>query len=286
MELGVCSDDPRSVLRVARLAARSGAPGFTVQQQTIDSMYQLVEAGALLSLTPDQIWEEMLEALSECKPSGFFRVLRACGALKIILPEVDLLFGIPQPPLHHPEVDTGDHVMLCIDVARRRFDSPIVTWAVLVHDLGKGLTPREEWPKHIGHEIRGVPVARAVAERFNVPRDFCELGMLVSEHHLRCHKLLEMRPRSIMRLLEALDAFQKPERVKQFAQACEADARGRLGLEDREYPNGDLLIACAKAAEAVDIQPLLNAGYEGQKLADQHRQLRIKAIAQIHSGRL
>ncbi len=274
------AEDPLRVLRVARFAARYAELGFTVHQDTLGLMSQLVKDGELSSLTPERIWKEMSRALTESRPSEFFRVLRACGALKVILPEVDRLFGVPQPPLHHPEVDTGDHVMLSLDIARHRFDTLIVTWAVLMHDLGKGVTPLEEWPKHIKHEIRGVPLVEAVSERFKVPKDFCALGKLVSEHHLRCHKLLEMRPRSIMRLLEALDAFRRPERVKQFAQACEADARGRLGMEDREYPHGDRLVACGQAGKSVDIKPLLGEGYEGLKLAEQIRRIRIKAIAQ------
>lgn len=273
------TEDPLRVLRVARFASRYAKLGFTVHPETLELMRKLVERGELSSLTPERVWKEMSRALSESKPSEFFRVLRNCGALKVILPEVDVLFGIPQPPLHHPEVDTGDHVMLCLDIAKQRFNTLIVTWAVLVHDLGKGKTPREEWPKHIKHEIRGVPLVEAVAKRFKVPKEFGVLGKLVSEHHLRCHKILEMRPGSILRLLEALDAFRRPDRVKQFAQACEADARGRLGFEDREYPNGERLIACSMAAKSVNIKPLLDAGYEGLKLADQIRQLRIKAVA-------
>lgn len=274
------SEDPLRVLRVARFAARYAALGFTVHPQTLSLMRQLVDEGELASLTPERIWKEMSRALTEPQPSEFFRVLRACGALKVVLPEIDVLFGVPQPPQHHPEVDTGEHVMLCLDIARERYDTPIVTWAVLMHDLGKGVTPAEEWPKHILHEIRGVPLVEAVSARFKVPRDYCALGKLASEHHLRCHKLLEMRPRSIMRLLEALDAFRRPERVKHFAQTCEADARGRLGMEDREYPQGELLVACAAAAKIIDNRPLLDAGYEGLKLAEQIRRMRIKAIAQ------
>ena len=275
------AEDPLRVLRVARFAARYVERGFTVHQETLDLMRQLVESGELSSLTPERIWKEMSRALTERRPSEFFRVLRACGALKAILPEVDILFGVPQPPLHHPEIDTGDHVMLSLDVARQQFDTLIVTWAVLMHDLGKGVTPPDEWPRHIKHEIRGVPLVEAVSKRFRVPRDFCALGKLVSEHHLKHHKLLEMQPKSIMRLLEALDAFRRPERVKNFAQACEADARGRLGMQDREYPQANLLVACGQAAKSVDSKPLLNKGYEGLKLAEQIRRVRIKAIAQF-----
>lgn len=274
------AEDPLRVLRVARFAARYAELGFRVHPDTLKLMQKLVEDGELESLTPERIWKEMSRALEETKPSEFFLVLRACGALKVIMPELDILFGVPQPPQHHPEVDTGDHVMLCIDIARARYNTLIVTWATLVHDLGKGVTPKEEWPKHIRHEINGVPLVQAVSDRFKVPRDFCDLGKLVSEHHLRCHRLLEMRSKSVLRLLESLDAFRRPERLVYFTQACESDARGRLGLENRPYPQKDILIDCGKAGKNVDIKPLLEKGYKGLKLAEQIRRLRIKAIAE------
>lgn len=279
------AEDPLRVLRVARFAARYAELGFQVHPETMALMTQLVESDELSALTPERIWKEMSRALTEPKPSEFFNVLRGCGALKVIMPELDVLFGVPQPAKHHPEIDTGEHVMMVIDIARKRFDNPIVTWASLVHDLGKGVTPQEEWPKHIMHEINGVPLVEQVAKRLKVPKDYTSLGKLVSEHHLRCHKLLEVRPRTIMRLLESIDAFRKPERVRLFAEACEADARGRLGFESRDYPNGDILIDCANSAAKVDTGPLLEAGYEGIALAEQIRRIRIKRIAQCIGSR-
>ncbi|MAZ88353.1 MAG: multifunctional CCA addition/repair protein [Cellvibrionaceae bacterium] len=279
------SEDPLRVLRVARFAARYAELGFKVHEDTLALMSDLVAAGEVAELTPERVWKEMSRALTESRPSEFFRVLRACGALKVLIPELDKLFGVPQPPKHHPEVDTGDHVMMVVDIARQRFDTLIVTWAALMHDLGKGLTPEDEWPSHIRHEIKGVPLVEAVSDRFKLPRDFKSLAMLVSEHHLRCHKLLEMRPRSVMRLLESVDAIRRPERLKHFAQACEADARGRLGLENREYPQAELLLACGVAAKDVNIKPLLDDGYEGLKLAEQIRRLRITSIARFMAPR-
>ena len=278
------AEDPLRVLRVARFAARYRELGFSVHPDTLDLMRQLVKKGELLSLTPERIWKELSRALTEPRPSEFFRVLRACGALTVILPEVDALFGVPQPTKHHPEVDTGEHIMLALDVARRQFDTLIVTWAVLMHDLGKGVTPPAEWPRHIKHEIRGVPLVETVCKRLKVPRDFYELGRLVAEHHLKCHRLLDMRPQSILRLLETLDAFRRPKRVEHFAQACEADARGRLGLEDSQYPQSGLLVACGQIAKEVDTKPLLEQGYRGLKLAEQIRRARTRAIAHMKSS--
>lgn len=278
-------EDPLRVLRVARFAARYAKLGFTVHPETLALMTRLAQRGELSSLTPERIWKEISQALTEPKPSEFFRVLRACDALPVMLPEVDSLFGVPQPPQHHPEVDTGDHVMLSIDVARQQFDTLIVTWAVLMHDLGKGVTPPAEWPRHINHEIRGVPLVEAVCKRFKVPRNFAALGKLVCEHHLRCHKLLDAQPNTILRLLEALDAFRRSERVGYFAQACEADAKGRQGRQDSQYPQGGLLVACGRVARAVDSKPLLQQGYRGPALGERIRRARIKAIAQCINDR-
>jgi len=272
------ADDPLRVLRVARFAARYAILDFTVHPSTLEIMTQLVDSGELAELTPERVWKEMSRALTEPRPSEFFRVLRTCGALKVLMPELDSLFGVPQPPQHHPEVDTGDHVMMVVNIAKERFDNLIVTWAALMHDLGKGVTPEVEWPRHIRHEIKGVPLVEAVCERYKVPKDFRTLAMLVSEHHLRCHKLLEMRPKSVLKLLEVLDGFRRAERVRYFAQACEADARGRLGLEEREYPQSSLLIDCNQVAIDTDIKPLLSEGYEGLKLAEQIRRLRLGSI--------
>jgi tRNA nucleotidyltransferase (CCA-adding enzyme) len=272
-------EDPLRVLRVARFAARYADLGFTVAPETMSLMTDITRSGELSHLTPERIWKEMFRALSEIEPSQFFRVLRECGALKVIMPELDRLFGIPQPPQHHPEVDTGEHVMMCLDIAKKYFNHPIVTWAVLVHDLGKGVTPETEWPKHIKHEIKGVPLVESISKRFKVPRDYADLGKLVTQYHLSCHKLLELRPRSILRLLEAVDAFRRPERLHYFAEACESDARGRLGMESRDYSNRQLLLGCASTAMKVDTKPLLDEGYRGIKLAEQIRRVRLQRIA-------
>jgi len=271
-------DDPIRVLRVARFAARYQHLGFTVHTTTQELMAEMVTAGELNHLTPERVWKEIYRALSSPKPSVFFQVLRDCGALEALMPELDCLFGVPQPAEHHPEIDSGLHVMMAVDQARQRFDEPQVTWAAVMHDLGKGVTPKQEWPRHIGHEQTGVPLVAAVCARFNVPKDYRELARLVAEHHLRCHRLLEAKPKGIMALLEALDGLRRPQRVQRFAQACTADALGRLGREQAEYPQAALLESCLEAATEVDIKPLLAKGYSGEALADQIRQLRIAAI--------
>lgn len=273
------SEDPLRVLRVARFTARYHGLGFKVHPGTQDLMRCLVKTGELESLTAERVWKEMSRALDEPKPSAFFLTLRACGALRALLPEVDALFGVPQPEKHHPEIDSGVHTMMVLDAAKSQFNSAIVNWAALLHDLGKGVTPKDQWPKHLRHEESGVPLVEAVCERYKVPNEYKAVAVLTAKHHLRCHRLLEMKPGSIMRLIEALDGIRRPERVRHFAEACEADARGRTGFEDRHYPNGELLVRCTQVAKTVDIKPLLDKGYEGLKLAEQIKQLRIREIA-------
>lgn len=274
------AEDPLRVLRVARFAARYAELGFTVHPDTMLLMRQLVDAGELSELTPERVWKEMSRALTETKPSEFFYVLQRCGALQVLLPELQQLFGVPQPEQHHPEIDSGLHTMMVVDTAKALFDSPVITWAALLHDLGKGITPTQEWPKHIMHEIKGVPLVKAVCKRYRVPRDYRELALLVCQHHLRCHTLPEMKAKGVMRLIEALDGIRRPERLRQFAQTCEADAKGRLGLEDREYSQSGLLVRYCHVAKSLDIKPVLNKGLKGLELADEIRRLRVQAITQ------
>ena len=204
------AEDPLRVLRVARFAARYAHMGFTVHSDTLALMRSLVEAGELAELTAERVWKEMSRALEEAKPSEFFLVLRQCGALEVLLPELNKLFGIPQPEKYHPEIDTGVHVMDVIDLARSQFDDLIVTFSCLLHDLGKGVTPKKDWPKHIMHEHLGVPLVKEVCDRLKVPSEFKAMAAIVTKEHLRCHQLMEMKPATIMNLIEAMDGLRRP----------------------------------------------------------------------------
>ena len=253
------AEDPLRVLRVARFAARFAPLGFHVAPETLSLMRQLSSSGELQHLVAERVWQEMEKALGEPAPAEFFRVLRECGALQVILPEVDALFGVPQPALHHPEIDTGVHVLMCLEQAARLSDDPVVRFATLVHDLGKGTTLPAYWPSHHGHEERGVALIAALSERLRVPTRFAAIGRLVSQYHTHCHRAGQLRADTLLKLLEALDAFRRPLQLTQFLLACEADARGRTGFEERPYPQADLVRAAFAAASAIDIPALLQS---------------------------
>ena len=261
------AEDPLRVLRVARFAARFAPLGFRVAPETLTLMRQLSSSGELQHLVAERVWQEMEKALGEPAPAEFFRVLRECGALQVILPEVDALFGVPQPALHHPEIDTGVHVLMCLEQAARLSDDPVVRFATLVHDLGKGTTPPAYWPSHHGHEERGVALIAALSKRLRVPTRFAALGKLVSQYHTHCHRAEQLRADTLLTLLEALDAFRRPLQLGQFLLACEADARGRTGFEERPYPQADRVRAAFAAASAIDIPALLQ-GADGAPVSD------------------
>ncbi|MFI2811822.1 MULTISPECIES: multifunctional CCA addition/repair protein [Microbulbifer] len=272
------AEDPLRILRVARFAARYHHLGFQIADDTMGLMRQMVEAGEVEHLVAERVWKEISRAITEPDPDVFIRVLRECGALKILLPEVDRLFGVPQPPRHHPEVDTGEHVLLALRIAPPRLE---VRFAVLMHDLGKGITPEEVLPSHRGHEKAGLPLVRDVCKRWRVPKQLTALAAGVCEYHLHCHRAFELRPQTLMKMLRALDALRRPERFEDFLLACEADARGRAGLADRDYPQPDFLRRVRAAAEAVSVQPLIEQGYEGAELGQALDRARIDAIAQV-----
>jgi len=248
-------------------------------------MREIAASGELNALVAERVWQELHKTLQMPAPWKFFEVLREANALAVIFPEIDALFGVPQPEQWHPEIDAGVHTMMVLEQACRLSDDPVVRFAALVHDLGKGITPREEWPRHVMHEHRGVPLIEKLCARLRVPNAFRDLAILVGRHHLVMHKATEVRPGTLLDLLEHLDAFRRPERVEQFVLACEADARGRKGLEDRDYPQADLVRRAHAAARAVAISEEARAGLSGEQIAEKFRQARALAIAEVIKSR-
>ncbi len=277
------AEDPVRILRVARFAARFHALGFRIAPDTLTLMRRMVDAGEADALVPDRIWKETELALRGPNSRVFFEVLRSAGALARVYPEVDALFGVPQPERWHPEIDTGLHVMMVLDAAERLGADAQVRFAVLVHDLGKATTDSDKLPSHPGHEQRGARLIRELAQRLPVPRAWRDLAMLVAGYHTHCHKALELKPGTVLKVLEKSDAFRRPERFEQFLQACEADARGRLGLEDRDYPQVHYLRGALKAALAVDAGKIAELN-RGGDIAAAIRRERIGALAEFKAG--
>jgi tRNA nucleotidyltransferase (CCA-adding enzyme) len=251
------AEDPLRVLRVAKFAARFAKLGFTVAPETQKLMNDIVHSGEIDALVRERVWQEIEQAMGGPAPDVFIRVLRDCGALKLILPEVDRLFGVPQPAKYHPEVDTGLHTLLCLQQAAMLTDDPVVRYAVLVHDVGKGVTDKGKWPSHYAHETLGLPLQADISKRLHVPNEFSKLAALVCEHHTKLHRIKELRPATLLKLIEALDGFRRPERVQKFLLACEADAKGRTGLEERDYPQNEYLTTILSELSQLDIGALL-----------------------------
>jgi len=273
------ADDPVRILRTARLHARYAHRGFRIAGESLRVMGEL--SSELKTVATERLWQEISLALTEPRPSIFFQDLRECGALEVILPELDALFGIPQPPKYHPEIDTGVHTLLVVDRARQLSEEAIVTFAALTHDLGKALSPKNSLPHHYGHESRGRPLVNAVCQRLRVPNDWRKLALNVCVYHTHCHRATELKPKTILKTLYGLDAFRQPESLERFVLACQADARGRTGFEDRPYPQADVFRNALKAAQEVQTRPLLEAGYEGEKLRQKLDRARVKAIKAV-----
>lgn len=276
-------EDPVRILRVARFAARFHHLGFRVAPATLELMRAMVADGEVAALVAERVWQETVSALAEPRPDVYVQVLRDCGALKVVFPEVDALFGVPQPPQWHPEIDTGVHVLLCLREAARLSFSTEVRFAVLVHDLGKGTTPKAELPRHVGHEQRSVDLVAALSQRLAVPNRFRDLAVAVARNHGLCHRALELRPLTILGLLESLDAFRRGGRVTEFLDACEADARGRTGFEERNYPQRELVFSAWQAALAVNTRAVAGPGgagegRDGEALGEAIRQARLAAV--------
>ena len=251
------AEDPVRILRAARLSARF--QDFSLAPETNQLMQQMVASGEVDALVAERVWQELAKGLMEDKPSRMFDVLRACCALKKILPELDKLWGVPQSAQYHPEIDTGVHVMLAIDYAARQNYALAVRFATLLHDLGKGVTPAELLPQHIGHEARGIHLVKDVCKRLRVPNDCKELAQIVSKFHGKLHQVLQMKPSTLLSFIVELDAIRQPERFKDFLRACEADSRGRTGLENHATPAADLMQKVLAAAMNVDAGAVASA---------------------------
>ncbi len=277
-------EDPVRVLRVARFAARFASLGFTVADETLALMRQMVRDGEVDHLVPERVWAETRKALAEPQPSAFLRVLRACGALAVLFPEVDALYGVPQRAEFHPEIDTGVHLEMVLDAAARiALGNDIVGFCALTHDLGKALTPAGELPRHVGHEHRGVAPLRVLAERLKVPTEHAALAEQVCREHLNAHRAFELKPATVLKLLSALDALRRPARLELFLAACEADKRGRLGHEDDAYPQADYLRTARAAAAAIDASGFIAQGLVGPAIGAAMNEARIEAIALVKS---
>jgi tRNA nucleotidyltransferase (CCA-adding enzyme) len=272
-------EDPLRVLRVARFAARFASLGFSVAPETMELMRRIVAGGELGTLAPERVWTETDRALGEARPTVYFETLRACGALASVFPELEALYGVPQPEKWHPEIDAGDHTMQVLEVAASLSADTTVRWAALVHDIGKGVTPREDWPRHIGHEETGARMIVDLSARLRCPNEHRDLAVLVARHHARAHRALEQRPGALLELFERTDAFRRAERFERFLLACEADARGR-GPERRAapYPQAVLLRKCLVAASAVRLDPADTAREPGPIIAERMKAARIAAI--------
>lgn len=271
------SEDPVRILRVAKFAARFSALGFRISGETMTLMRSMVDAGEIDALVADRVWKETEEALRGNNSRVFFEVLRNCGALERLFPELEALFGVPQPAKWHPEIDTGLHTMLVLDQAEQRSPELAVRFAALTHDLGKGTTPKNVLPSHPGHEARGARLVRELANRLPIPKSCRDLGVMVAQFHTHCHQALELRNKTILDLLEKTDAFRRPERFEHFLIACEADAKGRTGLENRPYPQSDFLRGAFAAASSVDAGAIAEK-HQGAKIPIAIREARAKAI--------
>lgn len=271
-------EDPVRILRVARFAARFHALGFCIADETLALMRQMVEDGEADALKPERVWMETQKALAGEHPEVYFRSLRDCGALAVVFPEIDALFGVPQPARWHPEIDCGVHTLLVIGEAARLSPDLEVRFAALTHDLGKATTPKERLPGHAGHEHRSVRLVKRLAARLPVPSACRDLALLVAEFHGHCHRAFELKASTILKLLERCDAFRRADRFRQFLLACEADARGRTGLEADPYPQADYLADAAAVAGGVSADALVAAGLTGAAIGTELRQRRLAAL--------
>lgn len=271
-------EDPVRVLRLARFAARFG---FTVADETKTLIQTMIDKGELDALVPERVWQELAKALQTEQPSLFFTTLREVNALSILFPEIDRLFGVPQVPKWHPEIDTGVHVMMVLDQAAKLSKDVGVLFAALCHDLGKGTTPADILPQHNGHEARSIELTEALCQRLRLPSDIQSLALKTAEYHTHVHLLFELKSSTILDVIEGLDAYRKPQQFEQFLLASEADFRGRPGYETADMPNADIFRQCYQSTQQIDVKAIVEKGYTGQAISEQIRQQRIKIIDQV-----
>ena len=274
------TEDPLRVLRVARFAARYASYGFQIAEETLQLMKSIADSGELNALTPERVWKETSRALMEDHADIYFQTLKDCDALKILFPEIDALFGIPQRPEYHPEIDCGIHTLMALKQACRANYALDVRFSVLVHDLGKALTPIDELPRHIMHEERGLQPVTDVCERLKVPTHLKNLALIVCKEHLKCHQIKNLKPGTLWRLLQRLDVLRRPEKVQAFVQACECDAKGRLGLEDRPYPQAQYILDAMEIVRNIKAQDLPEH-IQGAEIGEMLIQYRIEALAKF-----
>ena len=275
------AEDPVRVLRVARFAARYAEAGFQIAPETVALMAQMTASGEIAALTPERVWRETARALLEPRPDVYFEILRTCGALQVLMPELAALHGVPQPPKWHPEVDTFVHVMLAVRYAAQRQAPLTIRYAVLLHDLGKALTPPDHWPSHHGHEELGQAPIEKLSHRLRAPNDCRELAVLTSRQHTLVHRALELRPATLMKLFAETDALRRPERFYELLLACECDARGRAGLESRPYPQADYLRQARAAAAAANLGPEERQGLDGPQIGAALQERRLAAVTAV-----
>ncbi len=272
-------EDPVRILRLARFSARYAPLGFQVAPETLLLMNEMVASGEIDCLVPERVWSETVRALSETQPQKFIETLRSCGALNRIFPEIDRLFSVPQSADYHPEIDTGTHILLALAESVRLGAEVVSRFAILVHDIGKGETLPENWPLHLGHERRGADLASDLCNRLRVPNIFRELGVLTARYHTYCHRAMELHPKTLLKLLQSMDAFRKPQRFTQFLLSCKADARGRFGSENKAYPQMIFLERIRQAAAGVSAKPLVVKGLTGLDMASAMQRERLLAIS-------
>lgn len=272
------NEDPLRVLRVARFAARFAHLGFSVADETLALMRSMAASGELDTLTPERVWKETERALQTHSPQVYFQVLRDCGALAVLFPELDNLYGVPAPAKWHPEIDTGVHTLMTLAIAAQLSDDVAVRFATLFHDVGKALTPPEKWPSHHGHGLAGVPLVADVCQRLRVPNAIRDLALLVTEFHDVVHTISRQPAEALVALFDRLDAWRKPQRIEQIALTSEADARGRTGFENNAYPQGDYLRQAFDIVLNVSTKEVVAAGYKGAEVREELTRRRVAAL--------